>query len=214
MAETSPPNKSTKCYLLEIPPEIRNNIYDLVFAPDGAGEEIELVGAKTPDKSLVLSCRQIYREVKYVYRAACRSFWRETKFVITLEVTDYYDEKMWDENLDAVCTQVKGMAGQDVGQINHLRVTDNNSLLILVDKVWFEDFGDVEAEIAYVPNRYRAALEEATYRLGDTGISDMVRIDLQRQTVDVEWMKQIVMGRSITVQEIVAIVMEIGSRGG
>lgn len=49
-----------------MPPEIRNRIYELVLATPVAGAEIDLLSARPPDKALLLTCRRIYDEVKYM----------------------------------------------------------------------------------------------------------------------------------------------------
>ncbi|KAK5744152.1 hypothetical protein LTR17_002182 [Elasticomyces elasticus] len=69
--------------LLTIPPEIRNQIYDLVAAPEVGA--VSLLTARPPTKVLPLLCRQIYGEVRLLHKAAHRSYWRDTQFIIRPE---------------------------------------------------------------------------------------------------------------------------------
>ncbi|KAK5719221.1 hypothetical protein LTR15_007744 [Elasticomyces elasticus] len=61
---------------LTIPPEIRNQIYDLVAAPEVG--VVNLLTARAPTKPLKFVCRQIYNEVRHLHKAAHRSYWRDT----------------------------------------------------------------------------------------------------------------------------------------
>ncbi|KAK5737828.1 hypothetical protein LTR17_006476 [Elasticomyces elasticus] len=67
--------------LLTIPPEIRNQIYDLVAAPEVG--VVNLLTARAPTKPLKFVCRQIYNEVRHLHKAAHRSYWRDTQFTIS-----------------------------------------------------------------------------------------------------------------------------------
>ncbi|KAK4895292.1 hypothetical protein LTR27_006635 [Elasticomyces elasticus] len=66
---------------LTIPPEIRNQIYDIVAAPEVG--VVNLLTARAPTKALPFVCRQVYNEVQHLHRAAYRAFWSDTKFTVS-----------------------------------------------------------------------------------------------------------------------------------
>lgn len=78
--------------LIRLPAEIRLHIYKHVFKPvplDIARyidhEEVDLLYAEQAfDKSLLTSCRAIYREAWEVYTSAYRDFWLTSNFVIDI----------------------------------------------------------------------------------------------------------------------------------
>lgn len=47
-----------------IPPEIRNRIYELGMPTPDPETEVDLLTAEPPSKALLLTCRQVYIEVK------------------------------------------------------------------------------------------------------------------------------------------------------
>ncbi|KAK5678692.1 hypothetical protein LTS10_009136 [Elasticomyces elasticus] len=71
---------STAPKLLTMPPEMRNRIYELVFATQP--EEADLLNPMPPTKQLLLACAQIYHEARGLYNTARRSYWRETRFTV------------------------------------------------------------------------------------------------------------------------------------
>ncbi|KAK5731713.1 hypothetical protein LTR17_011184 [Elasticomyces elasticus] len=71
---------STAPKLLTMPPEMRNRIYELVFATKP--EEADLLNPMPPTKQLLLACAQIYHEARGLYNTARRSYWRETHFTV------------------------------------------------------------------------------------------------------------------------------------
>lgn len=80
------------CPIKSIPAEMRNRIYDLVFAPDDPDAEgwyedpeTRLEEARPPSKAMLLACRQVYNKAKYMYRAAYRLYWTSTRFYVSLE---------------------------------------------------------------------------------------------------------------------------------
>ena len=89
----------SKCYLLGLPAEIRNQIFEDVFTtdhdaftsdhgaftPDHDGEAtIDLLAAQPPEKALVFTCRQVYGETRQMFRTAYRSFWSKTTFKFSI----------------------------------------------------------------------------------------------------------------------------------
>ncbi|KAF2765479.1 hypothetical protein EJ03DRAFT_354849 [Teratosphaeria nubilosa] len=66
---------------LELPPEIRDIIYELVFVRhSAAGSAIRI--SNVPSKALLITCRQIYHEANAMYKHAYCSFWRQNKHVV------------------------------------------------------------------------------------------------------------------------------------
>ncbi|KXT13345.1 hypothetical protein AC579_6044 [Pseudocercospora musae] len=106
---------SPPCYLLEkIPAELRNRIYQLVFAPyeeevNKAGE-INLCKAKFPPKNLIFTCRQIHSEAAKMYKAEYQRYWRSTKFGI--------DRFRMTRCLDAL----HALKEEDIEQVTQLRI--------------------------------------------------------------------------------------------
>ncbi|KAK5678576.1 hypothetical protein LTS10_009020 [Elasticomyces elasticus] len=66
--------------LLTIAPELRNSIYELVFAADAG--PVKLLEASPPEKALLQVCRKTQDEAAGLYVAAFRSYWRNTIFTI------------------------------------------------------------------------------------------------------------------------------------
>jgi len=74
-----------KCHLLNLPPEVRNRIFDYVFISDHDPEcYVDIITACLPGKALLTACRQIYDEASQMYRAKYRAFWAETKFDLSI----------------------------------------------------------------------------------------------------------------------------------
>ena len=70
-----------KCHLLDSPPEVRNRIYDYLFAIEPTAD---LLTVTPPEKALIVTCRQIYEEAKHMYRVRFRAFWMDTTFETNL----------------------------------------------------------------------------------------------------------------------------------
>ncbi|KAK5737824.1 hypothetical protein LTR17_006472 [Elasticomyces elasticus] len=66
--------------LLTIAPELRNSIYELVFAADAG--PVKLLEASPPEKALLEVCKQTQDEAAGLYVAAFRTYWRNTTFTI------------------------------------------------------------------------------------------------------------------------------------
>lgn len=71
------------CLLLKkLPAELRLSIYEYVFQPQAQHLNFRDVDGKVPQKDLLLTCRQVYREAVKIYQSAYRAFWRDTRFVM------------------------------------------------------------------------------------------------------------------------------------
>ena len=77
---------------LELPPELRNSIYDLVFSRDISTVPIKLRDATPPRKALALVNRQLYEETYILCRDAYRKFWTTNDFKITKSLMDRVPE--------------------------------------------------------------------------------------------------------------------------
>ncbi|KAK3617663.1 hypothetical protein LTR56_025130 [Elasticomyces elasticus] len=66
--------------LLTIAPELRNTIYEFVFAVDAG--PVKLLEASPPEKALLQVCKQTLNEAAGLYVAAFRSYWQGTTFTI------------------------------------------------------------------------------------------------------------------------------------
>lgn len=71
-----------RCHFFRSPPELRNRIYQLTF-PD-TPDEVDLLNANPPSKALLLTCRQAYQDVRFMYRKAFCDFWSQPRFFIRL----------------------------------------------------------------------------------------------------------------------------------
>ncbi|KAK5719217.1 hypothetical protein LTR15_007740 [Elasticomyces elasticus] len=72
--------KAQPLTLLTIAPELRNTIYELVFAADAG--PVKLLEASPPEKALLQVCKQTLNEAAGLYVAAFRSYWQGTTFTI------------------------------------------------------------------------------------------------------------------------------------
>lgn len=79
-----------------LPGELRNRIYELVFAYDGEPVNVEdaflpsgglCSKARPPSSALMRSCRKLYHESKDYFPVAYRNYWRKD-FVIDLRKID------------------------------------------------------------------------------------------------------------------------------
>ncbi|KAK5695902.1 hypothetical protein LTR97_008322 [Elasticomyces elasticus] len=89
---------------LTIPPEIRNQIHDLVATPKVG--VVNLLFARVPTKALPRLCRQVFNEVRFLHKAAHRSYWRDTQFIIRPRAT----------------TRIKKCTSADVANIRHIHL--------------------------------------------------------------------------------------------
>ncbi|GAB1742292.1 hypothetical protein NU219Hw_g7846t1 [Hortaea werneckii] len=75
------------CGLLELPPELRNNIYELCFKT--VCDNRSSFSAPTPPEFAILqTCRQIHSEAIQVYQVADREYWSDSHFWFQRETYD------------------------------------------------------------------------------------------------------------------------------
>lgn len=102
------------CPLLDLAAELRNRIYEYVFAHDEE-KEVDLLHATPPSSALLRTCRQIYSEANQVYKHAFREFWTSSRFVASfaLPVNDHpYAGR----------AAVMVLRAADINAIRHLRL--------------------------------------------------------------------------------------------
>ncbi|KAI6832923.1 hypothetical protein KC340_g6834 [Hortaea werneckii] len=76
-----------ECGLLELPPELRNNIYELCFKT--VHDNRSSFSAPTPPEFAILqTCRQIHSEAIQVYQVADREYWSDSHFWLQRETYD------------------------------------------------------------------------------------------------------------------------------
>ncbi|KAI7373914.1 hypothetical protein KC336_g20320 [Hortaea werneckii] len=73
------------CALLELPPELRNNIYELCFESIGDGKRTSFIAPTPPEFAILQTCRQIHDEAIQIYQVADREYWSNTHFWIEAE---------------------------------------------------------------------------------------------------------------------------------
>ncbi|KAK5121278.1 hypothetical protein LTR85_005444 [Meristemomyces frigidus] len=92
------------CRLLSLPPEIRNQIYELTFTGTTAKGDapVDLLSSPAPTKSLLLTCGQVAGEAGMIYKRMYRHFWKDNKFEATLQQNDRHNFLTALSALDAV----------------------------------------------------------------------------------------------------------------
>ncbi|KAK4950924.1 hypothetical protein LTR10_010917 [Elasticomyces elasticus] len=78
--DTDNPPAVQTAKLLTIAPELRNNIYELVFTPKTGPVDVRHV--KPPSAALVKTCRQACKEALQLYLSSKRRYWQDTTFII------------------------------------------------------------------------------------------------------------------------------------
>ena len=117
--------------LLALPPELRNNIWELVFTPDTSRSspcrhgEVDLFDARSPPIHILLVCRQIYSEARGFYAPALSSYWRDTRFFLRCgEFAKQQTSKPLMERLSAIDEN-------GIGKIQHLTICGPNDICAL-----------------------------------------------------------------------------------
>lgn len=119
-----PIDTQPECPLFKLPPEIRNQIWELAFASPST---INFVDACPPSKDLALTCRRIYEETGEMYIDAFRSYWSGTLF--TIDIIDGNWEgiersernKNWDlKKRAAVYAKLHELREEDLAHIENL----------------------------------------------------------------------------------------------
>ena len=112
--------------LLTLPPELRNSIWEMAFTSNSMGSpvchhaNVDLLDAQGPDKALLLTCRQTYKESRGMYALARSRFWQETRF--SLRCGDSTGLKAFAE----FCDRLDAVDEEAVGRINHLTICRSN----------------------------------------------------------------------------------------
>ncbi|RMZ05041.1 hypothetical protein D0860_06120 [Hortaea werneckii] len=70
------------CGLLELPPELRNNIYELCFESAVDDKRANFNAPTPPGFAILQTCRQIHDEAIQIYQVADRKYWSNTHFWI------------------------------------------------------------------------------------------------------------------------------------
>lgn len=131
------------CLLTSLPPELRNNIYELIFSVAGK-EERHLFKAKPPPKALLSTSRHINKETAAMYRAAYRNCWSCSRFTVMdpAQMTCSYNE---------LANQFEG---RDIKHIKSLRLLrKDRSQMVLQEGLWREAVVDALSGVS-VPKRY------------------------------------------------------------
>jgi hypothetical protein len=86
----------SESYLLALPPELRNEIYQFCFTSDN--DDVDILNAIPPSPNLLLTSHQIYHEAWAAYEEGCRDFWRLSNWYIDYH-SWYLMGQMRSENL-------------------------------------------------------------------------------------------------------------------
>ncbi|KAF2766984.1 hypothetical protein EJ03DRAFT_329533 [Teratosphaeria nubilosa] len=71
-----------RCYLLEIPAELRNAIYLQSFTSDDDPHATDLLAINPPNAELLATCRKIFDEAAQMYKEIRDNYWSRTYFTI------------------------------------------------------------------------------------------------------------------------------------
>lgn len=81
-------NQQPACRLFLLPPELRINIYELVFAAIPTPSRLASAYTCTPPRQLLLTCKRTREDASEVYAQAFRTYWKSSTFsVVHREVT-------------------------------------------------------------------------------------------------------------------------------
>ncbi|KAK0273468.1 hypothetical protein LTR35_012218 [Friedmanniomyces endolithicus] len=110
---TAPPGipapQPSSTLLSRLPPEIRNEIWDLSFS--GTNREIDwLHDACPPSSALLLTCRQVYAEAKGYWPGRREKYWRSTRAFIEFDPSAMLD------------TTISFPADEDLDEIRHMKL--------------------------------------------------------------------------------------------
>ncbi|KAI6862693.1 hypothetical protein KC323_g5361 [Hortaea werneckii] len=78
----TPEGSQKPCGLLELPPELRNNIYELCFESAVDDKRANFNAPTPPGFAILQTCRQIHDEAIQIYQVADRKYWSNTHFWI------------------------------------------------------------------------------------------------------------------------------------
>jgi hypothetical protein len=80
---------TTECILFRLPQELRDKIYDLVFATERKNATIQFATARSlaPSINFLLTSRCINQDAEKVYQTSYAAFWSENIFVLPLKLT-------------------------------------------------------------------------------------------------------------------------------
>ena len=212
-----PAANNTKCALLTLPAELRNKIYALVYPCAGTVEllnsDLLKSGTATPSKALLMTCRQIYEEARYVYCAV----WDETEFTIT--VNDDNLSPWTDRTLVSGC--IRAMEEWRLERVRRVRVrfvggADDGAECILSGGVWTMQDATQDSQVARQAVLIPSCKTERARRLGLT-VFKVEKVPSYR-FVDVtglpagrvEIVKLVLQRKNLRKEELVAIVRKVG----
>ena len=110
------------CYLLALPSEIRNSIYEMIVhilsENDNSRRNFDSLPYPTGpnlDPSLLLTCRLIYTEAHGIFKQANETYWATTHFQLSLVA----DQRVQRKRLKSTLRELKD---RDVANITHLTI--------------------------------------------------------------------------------------------
>ncbi|KAK1062495.1 hypothetical protein LTR74_010200 [Friedmanniomyces endolithicus] len=146
---TAPPGipapQPSSTLLSRLPPEIRNEIWDLSFS--GTNREIDLLhDACPPSSALLLTCRQVYAEAKGYWPGRREKYWRSTRFFIEFDPSAMLNAEISfpaDEDLDEIRHMKLRILARQLLETRHQsgsRIYDTEASLIferLENRKWY-----------------------------------------------------------------------------
>ncbi|TKA39058.1 hypothetical protein B0A54_09655 [Friedmanniomyces endolithicus] len=150
---TAPPGiaapQPSSTLLSRLPPEIRNEIWDLSFS--GTNREVDLLhDACPPSSNLLLTCRQMHAEAKGFWPGRREKYWRSTRFFIEFDPSAMLN------------AEISFPADEDLDEIRHIILqpdgdeTTQTQLPVSIVYDVFDDQVVVKYETGGPPARYRS----------------------------------------------------------
>lgn len=146
MLRGNPSNAQFDCPLFKLPPEIRNQIWELAFTTPSS---VDFVDACPLSKALIMTCQRIHEETKRMYTHAARAYWSDTQFVVDVLEGDWEDVEasemggkggVWDQKKKAaVYANLQELRDEDVAHMKDVWMPTSKS--------GFHVFGDPQSDM-------------------------------------------------------------------
>ncbi|KXT15185.1 hypothetical protein AC579_3930 [Pseudocercospora musae] len=76
--------------LMDLSPELRNQIYEMAFAGEFSGEgRVDMCASRPPSCALLQASRQVHQESKQIFVDALRTYYEHSKFFMTFNSEDH-----------------------------------------------------------------------------------------------------------------------------
>lgn len=215
-----PVTEATNCIFLDLPPEVRNQIYELVYpcacTVELLDSDLLKTGKAVPSKALPMTCRQVYEEGRTVHRAV----WDGTEFTITVADKKRNFTRTGFQERDHVASRIRAMEEWRLERVSRVRIRvvrdgEETTESILRDGVW--TCGDATPETTarqVVPIPHWEKTERAqelgfkVFKVAGVGAYRFVDVT-GAAACRVEVLKKVVQRRNLRKEELVAMVRKV-----